>query len=207
MTTSDKYWWITQHPSFINEDHVSAAIEVEPHNVCPLTNRIEEYKPLNTKVRYWVEFIIPWYDEERKEWCTAHDWERDTGGDTYDEAIDNLYKLVLEKYGDYTDEDYDLKFNEIYKIQPLSNNNYFQTVIRTPHEVNHHWSSDILSKEDIVSLKEDIKQEKNYMNALIEFKKSCTMEQLPEVITKIQGCEHNIWIKEECIRMGIDIDL
>lgn len=206
MTTSDKYWWILEHPAFLNKDQVSPSIEVEPHNVCPSTNRIEDYKPLNTKVRYWVEFIIPWYDEEKKEWSTAHDWRRDTGGDTYEEAIDNLYQLVFEKYGDYTEEEYNLKFNEIYKIQP-SNVKYFQSIINVPHEINFEWTSDILSKDDIESLKEQIENERNYMNALIEFKKSCTMEQLPEVITKIQGCEHNIWIKEECLRMGIDIDL
>lgn len=206
MTTSEKYWWIVGHVHFINCDFEPVTIDVEPHDVCPLTNRIENYPPLNTKPRYWVELYTPSYDEDKKEWHKCHDYKCDTGGDSYDEAIENLYQLVLEKYGNYTEEEYDLKYEEVHNIHK-SGNNYYSNFFKTPHEVTNKWNTDVMQEFDILKFQEDLENEKKYMNALIEFKKTCTMEQLQEVNSKIQMCEHEIWIKEECLRMGIDIDL
>ena len=64
--------------------------------VNPETNAIDDDPHKNTKVQIWLEHGP--YDAE---WgaCT-HDIDLDCGGDTFEEAIINLAKLVEEKYGD-----------------------------------------------------------------------------------------------------------
>lgn len=64
--------------------------------VNPETNAIDSDSTKNTKVQVWLEHG-PW-DEE---WgaCT-HDLDLDCGGDTFEEAIIKLAKLVQEKYTD-----------------------------------------------------------------------------------------------------------
>ncbi|AXC38800.1 UNVERIFIED_ORG: hypothetical protein [Escherichia phage CMSTMSU] len=56
------------------------------------------------------------YIEQDDEWVQAHDYELDCGGDTYDEAIDELYKNVLNTYGDYTQQEADDTFNKIHAV-------------------------------------------------------------------------------------------
>lgn len=106
MNISEKYWWISQHPKVVDFAD-SAIIEITPHMVCPETNRVENLSMLNTKLQFWVEFMIPHFDEQFKTQCHSHDWELDCGGDTWEEAVEALYQKVLNKYGDYTKEDLD----------------------------------------------------------------------------------------------------
>lgn len=62
--------------------------------VNPITNAIDDDPSKNTKTRIWLEH--GGYD---KEWgSTAHDYDLDCGGDTFEEAIINLAKLVKKYY-------------------------------------------------------------------------------------------------------------
>lgn len=62
--------------------------------VNPKTNAIDDDASKNTKVRFWLEH--GGYDKE----CgsTTHDYDLDCGGDTFEEAIINLAKLVKKHY-------------------------------------------------------------------------------------------------------------
>ena len=80
-------------------------IELTPHIVNPDNEIIETTgtrEHLNTASRWWIEVQIQSENEcgsQGWEWC--HDWELACGGNTAEAAVDSLYKLVLDKYGDY----------------------------------------------------------------------------------------------------------
>lgn len=199
LTTADKYWWIQGHVAFLNVDMIECTIEITPHNVCPLTERIERYEFLNTKTQYWVELIAPWQDPDSKEWFSSHEVDLDCGGWSYDEAIDNLYQLVLKKYGPYTEEEYDDKFNELHKtatMRPFS-----QQIVEDRRE----WSRLKLSDENRRDLEDIIVREKNTLNALLQYKENATMTD--DLRKAIETTECEIWVMQESLRKGIDIDL
>lgn len=101
MNFVDKYWWIYNHPKLRGPEYGSVWIEIEPHMVCPETNRIEDDDSLNTKVQYWVECGGTCIDEFLGGVSQYHDCDLDCGGDTYEEAVERLYELVLTHYDDY----------------------------------------------------------------------------------------------------------
>ena len=96
MNHVDKYYAIIDHEG-IGYKHSQGQIELTPHLVNPLTRHIEEDTTLNTKYEWWVEFSKL---DDKEDDCSTHYWELDCGGDTAEEAIDNLYKLVIAKYGE-----------------------------------------------------------------------------------------------------------
>ena len=63
--------------------------------VNPYTNAIDDDDTKNTKVRIWLEH--GGYDEE---YGFVHDIDLDCGGDTFEEAIIELAKLVKKYYTD-----------------------------------------------------------------------------------------------------------
>lgn len=97
MNHVDKYFWIIEHPN-IGVEGLDGEIELTPQMVNPLNRKIEKDISLNTKFEWWVEFN-KYYDLGDE--IMTHYWELDCGGDTAEEAIEKLYELVLEKYGDY----------------------------------------------------------------------------------------------------------
>lgn len=104
MNNVDKYYWIINHPKLHKGVIGQASIELSPQMVNPVTNEVDSNKALNTKQEWWVEVSEgnEYYDPEDKYSCrTAHDWDLDTGGDTAEEAIANLYELVLSRHGEY----------------------------------------------------------------------------------------------------------
>lgn len=204
MTTSEKYWWIMGHPKFINGDMVPPRIDIEPHDVCPITNRIESFKALNTKTQFWVEFISPMYIEQDDEWVQAHDYELDCGGDTYDEAIDELYKNVLNTYGDYTQQEADDTFNKVHAV--ISTSSIYNST-KTIWEERHGWSSSVIDAEAKETILEDIKNIKSTIEALREFIKSCTIEQQKEAKMHLESEECKLWVLEKSFEKGIDLDL
>lgn len=99
MNHVDKYYWIINHPK-LTLGRGQAQIELTPHMVNPITGAIDPDDHLNTKFEWWVELSsVGCGDNGGHE--MYHEWELDCGGDTAEEAIDNLYNLVLVKYGDY----------------------------------------------------------------------------------------------------------
>ncbi len=103
MNTCDKYYWVINHPKLTPESR-QADVELTPHMVCPTDNTIKSDTSLNTKLQWWVEVCFYGYvDEYHDDLQPFHDWELDTGGDSSEEAIENLYDLVLAEYGDYSE--------------------------------------------------------------------------------------------------------
>ena len=202
MTTSEKYWWILEHPKFINRDMVPPRIEIEPHDVCPSTNRIEQFHALNTKTQLWVEFMSPMYVESDDEWVQAHDYELDCGGDSYDEAIDELYKNVLSTYGDYTQKDADDTFNQIHTISPSIYNS-----TNLIWEERYNWSACLIDPESKELMQSEIKTIKSTIEALQNYLKSCTIEQQEEASVYLETEECKLWTLKKSIEKGIDIDL
>jgi len=104
MNHVDKYYWVIDHPK-LTIGGGQASIELTPHMVNPDNETIEtEYskRHLNTASRWWVEVQVESENEcgsQGYEWC--HDWDLDCGGNTAEDAINNLHQLVLDKYGDY----------------------------------------------------------------------------------------------------------
>ena len=96
MDNVSKFYWVVNHPNLCK--FRQAQIEMTPHMVNPLNDTIEEDVSLNSKQQWWIE--VSHYEDTQDEMST-HDWELDCGGDSAEEAVAVLYKLVLEHYGDY----------------------------------------------------------------------------------------------------------
>lgn len=100
---SEAYWWVYNHP-WLQCDYEQPTIEITPHMVNPTDNAIDTDNPeLNTKLEFWVEVMIPTstFDDFFNIVVPWHNMDLDCGGDTYEEAVYNLAKLVYEIYGDY----------------------------------------------------------------------------------------------------------
>lgn len=78
--------------------------------VDPKTKRIEDDEKRNTLTNIWLEHG-PWYSKKEldkitgyndtaEHGTTTHDIRIDCGGDTYEEAIVNMAKLVMKEYGE-----------------------------------------------------------------------------------------------------------
>lgn len=107
MNFVDKYWWIYDHPK-CNPEGKPPIVEIVPVMVNPETNRIEKAAERNTKPRWWVEFMT--YETCEMEngvfrLLPHHDWDLDCGGDSYEAAVEALYEKVLNKYGNYGEEE------------------------------------------------------------------------------------------------------
>lgn len=105
MNNTDKYYWIIDHPKLCSDYVAQAIIELSPQMVDPVTKEINlKDSSKNTEQNWWVEVSSanPTYNpEDPTDHYTSHDWRLDTGGITAEEAMDNLYKLVLKHYGNY----------------------------------------------------------------------------------------------------------
>ena len=98
----DKYYWIIDHPLNRVSDicFFQNEIDIQPQLVNPMTNEIDMDDSRNTKVEFWVEFS--YFDVECG--ANAHDMEFDCGRDSYEEAVEALFQLVYNNFGDYTAE-------------------------------------------------------------------------------------------------------
>lgn len=204
MNIAEKYYWITQHPKYVPFAD-TAVIEITPHMVCPETNRIEDLQLLNTKLQFWVELMIPHFDEQHKQYCHAHDYELDCGGDTWEEAVENLYKLVLEKYGDYTEEDMDKHREEAMKgfdfdkwlnssVADADKPNYGEIVLLPDYEIEY-MKSEIEHLEAL---------EKVLQNKLQD--KSLTMQEYSDVQLELTCVDHDLYVMRESVKHGYDVE-
>lgn len=98
MDHVDKYYWIINHPKIGVGLGFQGSVELTPQRVNPENSTIEVNEALNTKYEWWAEFSK--LDKISDE-IETHYWELDCGGDTAEEAINNLYNLVKDKYGEY----------------------------------------------------------------------------------------------------------
>ena len=97
----DKYYWIVNHPLNRNlSNHIISANEIDvlPSLVDPEIGEVNlDDDTKNTKVEYWVELSYLDLDED----IMCHDYRFDCGGDSYEEAVEALFQLVYDKFGDY----------------------------------------------------------------------------------------------------------
>lgn len=105
MNFYDAYHYLEDHKIF--QGRFLEGLYVEVVKVAPETNCVEDESTKNTKTQIWFE-AGPYLAESD---CWSHDYDLDCGGDTFEEAIINLSKLVHEKYGDEKIKDISAKFS------------------------------------------------------------------------------------------------
>jgi hypothetical protein len=102
--------WLNEHPLFyrfhrefhergLNDERgiLDGGVEVIPTKVNPVTGRCSEDQTKNTKLEFWAEvFMCSMVPDET---IRLHDYERDTGGDTYQEAIVKVAREIYAHHG------------------------------------------------------------------------------------------------------------
>lgn len=105
------WWWLQQHPVFWyfggNRHHESTlqwergtdeGLEFRPVKVNPETERIDDDKARNTALRIWVE-VFPCSMTGGRDGIRLHDYECDTGGPTYEEAVIRVAREIYAVHG------------------------------------------------------------------------------------------------------------
>jgi len=215
MNIADKYYWIMNHPKYVPFGQ-EAVIEITPHMVCPETNRIEDLALLNTKLRFWVELMTPYEDEENNQLGYSHDWELDCGGDTWEEAVEALYLLVQEKYGDYNDEDLDnqrLEYLEDMKVKVPGYRTIFDDLMEG---LDHSAKGPDLTTPvkklldfEIEGFKEDI-EHFELLLPVLEAKLSdpnLTMQEYSDVELQITCIDHDLEVAKLSLHHGYDVEV
>ena len=100
MDIYDKYWWVKEHPRLDKRNVGIADIEIDIQKVNPKTKSIDDDNSLNTKIEYWIEVMTHQLDDDHQ-WIACHETDLDCGGDTLDDAINNLYNLTINLFGEY----------------------------------------------------------------------------------------------------------
>ena len=105
MNFVDKFYYIMNHPLDRDpKDYYENDIEIMPQMVNPETKEIDCDASKNTEVAFWVEFSYQDKTPEEHvgylgETCSFHDYELNTGAETYEKAVEKLFDLVIAKYG------------------------------------------------------------------------------------------------------------
>lgn len=201
-STAEKFWFIKNHIAFLNDEHLLVELEIEIQDVCPETNRIERYTPLNTRSQIWMELCPPTLTDNG-DWVRSHDFECDCGGWTMDEAIDEMYQKVLKKYGDYTQEEYDAKWDEIFQTNGTSqwfSNQTNNSIWEDQYAMNR----DVLDENEVAKFQYEISELKDTLHALKNHREKCPPEEYPAVDLEIEATEHNLFEYEISLKRGID---
>ena len=117
-TFFNAWWFLLLHPAFIDGLGVNdfqRALDIEVAMVNPKTNSIDDNKNKNTKMQVWLECgkwekfteeELKIINQQEKKYAENqlgsfhHDVRLDCGGDTFEEAIIRLARLVKKHYGD-----------------------------------------------------------------------------------------------------------
>lgn len=105
MNTFNKYWWCRQHPKLTNSCG-GVTIEITPHMVDPLTSEVSNSVRDNTCLEWWIKLSFEeGYRGDSGEllYESYHEPRLDCRGATIDNAIERLYELVKEYYGEYNE--------------------------------------------------------------------------------------------------------
>lgn len=92
--------WNDEKVPLVHERHLVsedgwARVHIDPVMINPADNRISDDPHMNTKIQWWVEYGPTLFRDN----IPGHDWKRDFGADTYDEAIVKVAKSVHKHYG------------------------------------------------------------------------------------------------------------
>lgn len=103
--------WLNEHPIFYrcekefherrlhkNRGILDGCIEIIPVKVNPADLTISRRDTENTKLQFWVE-VFPRSLKPEHDGISLHDYERDTGGDTYELAIVAVAKTIYAHHG------------------------------------------------------------------------------------------------------------
>ena len=113
MTTTEKWYWVINHPSLNHIPGFNPVIEVMPMDVNPETDEWDEDLTKNTKSVIAFEVAVyEKYDDVKhgpvnvwkSDEVACHYWKLDCGGDTFPEAVHALYQKVMDQYGAYLEE-------------------------------------------------------------------------------------------------------
>lgn len=110
------YMWLQYHPLFywfghgkhetpqVHEKYLiddrgmtDNGVEFAVHRVDPVTEAVSDDRARNTAVRFWYEICITQWGKGRDD--RVHDWKRDSGAPTYEEAVIQAAKAIHAKYG------------------------------------------------------------------------------------------------------------
>lgn len=98
----DAYWQLQEHYPW-----ALANLDVAYMKVDPVTRQQEDDQARNTHIEVWLETGPNEYAEEAGRTVSTHDIELDCGGDTFEEALVTLCRLVQDRYliGDSWDDE------------------------------------------------------------------------------------------------------
>lgn len=91
MSFYEAWWYLLEHPIF--KGNFNLCLDIDVVKVNPETLAIDDDKDKNTLIQVWLEC-----GEYCKE-CLVHDVDLDCGGNSFEEAIVELARLVKRKYG------------------------------------------------------------------------------------------------------------
>lgn len=94
MDFYESWRFLAKHKIF-DESFEYDRLWIHVTKVNPVTNELDDDKTKNTKVQVWLEC----FPDNPKIDGRYHDIDLDCGGDTFEEAIIELAKLVMNKYG------------------------------------------------------------------------------------------------------------
>ena len=207
MNICDKYYWITNHPAYVPFGR-DAIIEITPHMVCPETNRVEKIQSVNTKLQFWVELMVPYFDEQFNQETHAHEWELDCGGDTWEEAVENLYNGVIAKYGNYTKEDLNKHREE--GMKGFNFDAFIASIKTIPvGDADYEYAEPVMyTMEEIVELRNEIDVMKKYEDVLRTkaSDKTISMEEYYEIECEQMAIDHDLTIARASLEAGYDVD-
>ena len=95
MDFYESWRFLAKHKIF-DESFEYDRLWIHTTKVNPTTNELDDDKTKNTKVEIWLECFPDNPEIDGR----YHDIDLDCGGDTFEDAIITLAKLVKEKYGD-----------------------------------------------------------------------------------------------------------
>ena len=105
MTTQDKFYeawnYLYDHKMFKDDSdgsHFLKCLDIDVVKVNPAKGSIDVNDNLNTQVEIWLE--CGELEKLPHGWFGSHDVDLDCGGETFEEAIIKLSKLVKKHYGD-----------------------------------------------------------------------------------------------------------
>lgn len=92
MNFYQAWHYLINHPMF--NEKFQSCLDVDVVKVNPKTNCVDDNDSLNTKTQIWLE-CGPYFENQ-----ITHDIDLDCGGNTFEDAIIKLAKLVKKYYTD-----------------------------------------------------------------------------------------------------------
>lgn len=190
-TVMQQYDFIKYHIAFVNEDFLDVSIDILPAMVCPVSNQFEEFESLNTKLQFQTDLVVPVLDSNGI-WVREYLVNFAFCADTYQEALQMLYDAVLNKFGDYTEEERGAKIDAIF---PTS-----VQVSKLSETILHR-----LDPDDINDYNESLKYLESSITLLETTLMNCTNEEHREhLLIDLESAQSRKFLYETSLKLNID---